>query len=290
MKTPNTTLTRIVAGLGFCGLAFAAAAQHYPAGAEGIKAATLPPTGLYFRDYNFFYWADDFESGPPGFDVFAYVNAPRLIWQTEEKMLGATFGMDIIVPFGYSEVEALGTSDDVFGLGDISLEPLLLSWHTKKFDFSAAYALWLPTGDFDRKDLANMGKGFFTHMFTAGATWYPDEQKSWAISLLNRYEINHEQDDTKITPGQTLTMEWGISKGVCKGVDVGLVGYWQNQITKNTGPGTRDDLAHVVALGPEIATFCEKLKLFATLRYNFEFAAKDRPEGSTITLTFTRPL
>ena len=30
---------------------------HYPAGAEGIKGASLPPPGVYFRDYNIGYFA-----------------------------------------------------------------------------------------------------------------------------------------------------------------------------------------------------------------------------------------
>jgi hypothetical protein len=55
-------------------------AGHYPVGAEGIKGGSLPPPGVYFRDYNFFYFADNFKDGPPQFDIFAYINAPRLIW------------------------------------------------------------------------------------------------------------------------------------------------------------------------------------------------------------------
>jgi hypothetical protein len=39
-------------------------AQHYPAGSEGIKAASLPPPGFYFEDYNSFYYSDR----TPGFD------------------------------------------------------------------------------------------------------------------------------------------------------------------------------------------------------------------------------
>ena len=31
---------------------------HYPTGLEGLKAATLPPPGVYLRDYNWFYYAD----------------------------------------------------------------------------------------------------------------------------------------------------------------------------------------------------------------------------------------
>ena len=53
-------------------------------------------------------------------------------------------------------------------------------------------------------------------MQTAGATWYIDEEKTWAVSALNRYEFNTEQRDTDVTPGQTYTLEWGISKTVAR--------------------------------------------------------------------------
>ena len=35
---------------------------HYPAGLEGIKAATLPPPGVYLRDYNWFYYSDQYNN------------------------------------------------------------------------------------------------------------------------------------------------------------------------------------------------------------------------------------
>jgi hypothetical protein len=289
MKT-HRNLQTLVTSLVLLALAGGVSAQqHYPAGAEGIKTASLPPSGVYLRDYNFFYFADRFPDGPPKFDVFAYINAPRLIWMTDKTILGATYGMDLIVPFGYTDVKVGGAKDNRFGLADIQIEPLLLSWHTKQFDVAAAYALWAPTGDFNPRRMANLGMGFWSHMLTAGATWYPDEQKTWAVGLLNRYEIHHEQQDTHITPGQTFTAEWSLSRTVCKGVDLGLVGYWQQQVTKSTGPGTGDGLSHVVAIGPEVLAFCPKLKLFTSLRYNYELNAKDRPEGHTVTLTLTRP-
>src|SRR5450756_3034662 len=61
-------------------------AQHYPAGSEGVKGATLPPTGLSIEDYNSFYYADQLTGfGVPanqGFHSFSYTQAPRLIWMT----------------------------------------------------------------------------------------------------------------------------------------------------------------------------------------------------------------
>ena len=256
---------------------------HYPAGSEGIKAASLPPPGVYFKDYNQFYFAEDYDNGPPNFKVFAYVNAPRLIWITDFKILGGYYGMDALIPIGYMDVTA-GGQDDRFSVGDLCVEPITLSWHTKQFDVAVAYAVWAPVGCHDH--MADLGKGFWSHMLTAGATWYLDAEKTWALSALNRYEIHHEHEDFDITPGNTWTIEWGLSKSLTKTVDVGVVGYYQAQVTNDDpGSGSKD---HVVGIGPEISAFCPKLGLFTSLRYLREFDAKDRSEGNNIVLTLTK--
>ena len=267
----------------------AVVAGHYPAGAEGIKGASLPPPGFYFRDYNMFYSADTFRDGPPDFDISAYINAPRLIWMTDQKIFGAQYGMDIIVPFAYMDWTAGGNSDHYSGAGDIQLEPLLLSWQFKQFDLAAGYAVWMPTGDYDpaRPDLVS--KGFWSHMLTLGGTWYPDKEKTWAVSLLNRYEFCHEQDETHTNPGQVFTTEWGISKSLRPGLDIGLAGYYQQQVTEDTGPMASDKLDRKIGIGPEISAFWPKIGWVTSVRYAHEFAAVERPEGELVTLTLTKP-
>ncbi len=267
--------------------------SHYPVGAEGIKGASLPPPGVYLRDYNFFYTANRVNGLPTGANLFAYVQAPRLIWMTDQTILGATYGMDVIVPFAYKNVWAshIGTAGQ-FNLADIQVEPLLLSWHLKQFDFAFGYALWVPSGNFDAsspaKYLTSPGSGYWTHMFTLGGTWYADEKKTWAVSLLNRYEINTQQDDTDITPGNMLTMEWGLSKTVTPGVDVGLIGYYQQLITKDTGKGAATAFSDVVGVGPEVSAFWPKIGTFTSLRYAYEVTSNNRPQGQTIVLTITK--
>lgn len=263
---------------------------HYPAGVEGIKAATLPPPGVYFRDYNQWYFADDLDNGPPGdFDVFAYINAPRLIWITDFKILGGSYGMDALIPLGYSSVEAgsIGLDDSRWSIGDLFLEPITLSWHTKRFDAAVGYGVWAPTGGFDAGEPAGLGKGFWSHMLTVGATCYLDEQKTWSLSVLNRYEIHHEHGDFDITPGNTWTVEFGLGKSVTKTVEVGLAGYYQTQVTDDDPDSGVND--HVLALGPEINAFCPKLGMFFSLRYLREFEARDRPQGNLFNLTLTKP-
>jgi hypothetical protein len=264
------------------------AQTHYPAGVEGIKAASLPPPGVYFRDYNYIYFADEFKGGPPDFNLLAYVQAPRLIWISDFQVLGGYYGADVLVPFAYQNLEFTGYARDEFGLGDIFVEPITLSWHPKQFDVAVGYGFWAPSGDFDVSNPVSPGKGFWTQMFTAGATWYPDEAKTWSLSALNRYEINQENDDTGITPGNYWTLEWGIAKTFRKTIDVGLVGYYQLQTTSASGTGSPDGKEHTVALGPEINLFCPKLGLFTSIRYFREVAVSNRPEGHTVNVTFTK--
>src|SRR5512135_3445666 len=87
---------------------FIQAQTHYPAGVEGIKGSSLPPPGVYFRDYNYIYFSDQFTEGPPRFDLFANVQAPRLIWITGEKLLGGYYGMDVIVPVAFQDLDMTG--------------------------------------------------------------------------------------------------------------------------------------------------------------------------------------
>ena len=283
-------------------------AQHYIPGTEGIKAATLPPPGVYFRDDNFFRWEDDISSTRTfpfvtnlKIHTSRYVNQPRITWMTAWKIFGADYGMDLIVPFGYTRSDSLFRlefnglpvavrqfEDSRWGLGDIQIEPLLLSWHFKRFDFSFGYAVWAPSGDFDAFDL-NIGLGFWTHMLTAGGTWYIDENKTWALSILNRYEINQEQRDTKATFGQTVTVEWGLSKTIWKDIDVGAVGYWQQQVTEDEGTILiSNELSHLLAVGPEISCHWPNIGLTTSVRYLHDFESKDTPEGDTVVLSLKK--
>ena len=112
-------------------------------------------------------------------------------------------------------------------------------------------------------------------MQTAGATWYVDEAKTWAVSALNRYEFNTEQRDTHVTPGDAYTLEWGISKSVCKEADLGVVGYYQQQVTSSSD---KSPLNRVAAIGPEIDCMFPKQMFFVSLRYNFEIHSRE-PRG-----------
>jgi hypothetical protein len=296
MKTP---IARLLLAGGFAALAFSLQAQpsaHYVPGVEGIKAASLPPPGVYFRDYNYFYWSDRLndshgnKNGPADLDAFTYANLPRVMWITDVKFLGGYVGVDGFLPLVYQQASANTPAGpfngDTFGAGDLYAEGTL-SWHLKQFDFAVASGVDAPTGDSpsQRGPSTTPGLGYWTFMQTAGATWYVDEAKTWAVSALNRFEFNTEQRDTHITYGDAYTLEWGVSKSVCKEAELGVVGYYQQQVTGNS---SGDPLNRVAAVGPEVSFSIPPEMLFFSLRYDYEFMAESRAQGHTIVLTITK--
>jgi len=277
-------------------LLLAQPSAHYVPGAEGVLGATLPPPGVYLRDYNYFYWADTL-NGPTGnnvvsksakndpFNVFVYANVPRVVWITDLKFLGGNVGMDGFLPLAYQHLEAGGYNSSTFGIGDF-YGAGNLSWHVQRFDFAVGSGVYAPTGDSPSQSgpSTRIGGGYWTFMQTAAATWYIDSAKTWAVSAVNRYEFNTEQRDTHITPGDAYTLDWGVSKKVCKEADLGVAGYYQQQVTSSAG----QPLNRVAAVGPEVVVTFPNQALFVSLRYNYEFMAENRMQGNAITMTLTK--
>ena len=297
MKLPINSILVTAGLIALPSLLQAQPTAHYVPGAEGIKGASLPPPGWYVRDYNIAYYATRVNdsagrsAGPDNFRAFTYANVPRLIWITDTKVLGGYLGVDALLPLVYQSVRAGGYTSDTFGIGDFFAEATL-SWHIQQFDFSLGAGTWMPTGDSALQPTTRVGAGYWTPMLTAGATWYIDKAKTWSVSALNRYEINTEQRDSHVTPGQAYTVEWGISKTLGKVWDVGVVGYYQQQVTGDSNEMGGDGGNHdrVVSVGPEVSLAFPKQMFFVSFRYLYEFLAENRAQGHTFSLTLTKKL
>ena len=249
------TLGRLTAAtaLSASAMTSAFAAGHYVAGVEGLDAGSAPPPGLYYLGYLVDYHIDSI-SGAPGKntgDVYAYVN--RLTWITNRKILGAAYGMEAVVPLQRTSLRfnGLGVSSTSRGAGDIYLAPLILAWHGTQYDLTFSVGEWMPTGSYSSTNPSSIGLGYHGTMLTLGGTLYLGAGKAWSASALMRYEVNGAQQDTGLTPGNELSLEWGIGHPIGGGQQVGLVGYLQNQTTGSTGPGSSPLDPRKAAIGLE---------------------------------------
>lgn len=92
--------------------------------------------------------------------------------------------------------------------------------------------------------------------------------------------------------GDIDTLEWGVSKAVGN-VDLGLTGYYQQQVTATqgptfNGPTWRGERVRVAGIGPEVEYTCPEWGVTASLRYAYEFTAMDHSQGNLITLSLTK--
>jgi hypothetical protein len=128
--------------------------EHYLIGSEGIEAGSLPAPGIYIDDVNLYehlHVADNFDD----LRTSSYIIAPRARWLSGETFLGASYGVELMLPiicqdatlqrqfFGQSGTFSLSQWE----AADLEISPFLLSWHLKHFDIRVGYSFWVPTGD-----------------------------------------------------------------------------------------------------------------------------------------------
>ena len=282
------------------GLALAGETGHYVSGVEGIKCSTLPPPGVYYKLYNALYRSDELrdkngDKVPLSFDLTVFAPVSRFLWVTDQKILGADFFMDVTIPLTYTDISIreIGVSDTRFGLGDINIEPIGLAWHGRRYDAAASLSLWVPTGAYDESEPASPGKDFWTLMVTAGGTCYLDADRTWAASVLMRYEMHSEKRDADVTPGDNFLFEWGVSKALAGIWDVGLTGYCSWQVEDDSGTDVtwdRDVHDRAFAVGPEVSVFLPSITTGVSMRLQWELETQDRPRGMMAVLTFTKAL
>lgn len=228
-------------------LAFAAAAVsvtsfaagHYVPGVEGIQAASVPPPGIYYLGYLINYNINEISGAPGDNTGTVSVLANRGVWISSHKFLGADYGMEAIAPIQANSLtfNGIGYGGTSRGLGDIYLGPVVLGWHGSNWDGVFALGEWLDNGSYSASIPSSVGLGYKSTMLTLGGTFYPDVKKEWSASILARFEKNGTQSQTGITPGNGLSVEWGIAKQIGGGKQLGLVGYYQDQTSNNSGPG-----------------------------------------------------
>ena len=286
-----------------CGAAFGAHG-HYVDGVEGINAGTAPPEGFYWRMYNLYYTASQMKDNkgetPGDFKAHVYAMANRFIYSTPIEILGGNLVVDAIVPLVYTDLYYKVGDNKImdanrFGVGDILVEPFVLSWHGERWDALAGVGVYMPSGGFrdPRSDFlrhaADPGKGFWTFMGTLGGTVYMDAEKTWSASALARYEIHTEQSYTGTTPGNDFHLEWGVGKTFDKIFTTGAAGYCNWQTTRDTGNlANRDQRERGYAIGPEIGFVRPDWKFQVSLRSLFEFKNRNAPQGITTALVLTK--
>jgi hypothetical protein len=278
----------------------------------GLLAGTQAPPGFYVIPLFYDYQADvlldrngdKLSPVAGGGSIDAQAAIAGLMWVSEKKILGGTYGFSIWPgvtnnALGFPPLEI--DEEVSTGLADLYIQPITLGWNTARADFIAGLGIYAPTGEFEAGGDNNRGLGMWTYELFGGTTLYFNEAKSWHFAAFAAYETHGEKDGTDVRVGNILTLEGGFGKSLMDGAaNVGIAYYAQWKVSDDDfgldfslPGGPRFDRHRVYGFGPEVTIpLASKSKLygFLNLRYFWETGARSTLEGNTFLLTFSFPV
>lgn len=237
--------------------------DQYPNGAENWFAGAVPPPGQYLINY-FGYYEGKLKDGdgdkvrlPDGSnpEVSAWFESLRYVYVTEQKLFGADWAWHVIVPIVHQSLDIgpLGGEASVTGLGDVTIDPIILAWHGPEWHFATGLDINLPLGVYDKHDSRkSIGANYWSFEPIFAASYLG--ASGWEVSAKFMYNIKTENEDTDYQSGDEFHMDYLVGKHVGDW-SFGLSGYYLKQVTddeqygRTVGDGNRGE---VFAIGPSI--------------------------------------
>lgn len=261
----------------------------YPNGAEDFMSGAVPPPGTYFVNYFDYYSADKLADNSgnkliPGFKLNVTADVLRFIHVTDKQILGGNWAMHLLLPIVNIDVTVPGASKSKTGLGDIILSPFVLAWHSKNWHAVTGLEFFIPTGSYDKKDLANTGRNYWTFEPVVAGTYVTDS--GYEVSGKFMYDINTKNSDTDYLSGHEFHVDYALGKKIDK-FTLGAAGYYYQQVTddESKGVAVKNNSGSVVAIGPSLKYDYKRMSF--SLKYLFETAACNRPQGDNLWFKFS---
>ncbi|NNU69747.1 transporter [Rhizobium sp. WYCCWR 11152] len=307
-------LTMIAAVALLPNLAFAAerGAGFYLLGSKGPAAGILPPPGVFFQNDIWIYNGNlgggkQLPTGgriAVGVEGKAVLAAPTVLWVLPEEVLGGRLGFGATVPFGWMETDADLTlagprggtasgsiTDTIFTIGDPVVSGTL-GWDAGNFHWTTGVLVNVPIGDYQDGEISNLAFHHWGADISAAVTWL-DPTIGLDLSAAVGMTFNAENPATDYRTGNEFHVEWAAVQHFNEQFDAGLIGYYYDQVSGDSGAGASGDFkGRVAAIGATIGwTFkAGEVPISTRIKYFHEFAAENRAEGDAVYLTISMPL
>ena len=287
-------------------------AGFYLLGSKGPGAGMLPPAGVFFQNDIWIYDGNlgggkNLPTGgrlAVGVEGKAVLEAPTFLWVLPEEVLGGRLGLGATIPFGWMETDADLTlagprggmasgsiTDTVFTIGDPIVSGTL-GWDAGNFHWTTGLMVNVPIGDYQEGEISNLAFHRWAADVNAAVTWL-DPAIGLDLSAAIGVTFNGENPSTNYRTGTEFHFEWAAVQHFNKQFDAGLVGYYYDQLTGDSGSGASGPFkGKVAAIGATIGyTFMAgELPISTRLKYFHEFGAENRAEGDSFFLTVSMPL
>jgi hypothetical protein len=221
--------------------------------------------------------------------------SPVLGGQLTLGMLGgfgrtdASIAGTLTASVGPLSVTRSGVIDDArWGIADL-FPQAMLKWNSGVNNYMVYMMGNIPVGTYDPSRLANFGLGHGAIDGGGGYTYF-NPKTGWEFSAVAGMTYNFENTDTDYRNGVDFHVDYAASKFLSKQLHVGLVGYYYQQLTADSGQPLilGDFKSRIAGIGPQIGYLFPvgDMQGYVNLKGYGEFAAQNRADGWNLWLTF----
>ncbi len=266
--------------------------DQYPNGAENWFVGVIPPPGLYYVNYFGYYSGqlknasgDNVRLNGAVPMVQATFNAFRFVEMTKVKILGAEYGVHVIVPLVYQSMNLNGRNSTT-GVGDITIDPCILGWNWGQWHAVAAFDIDLPSGTYSQTDpRVSVGAHYYGFEPLFALSYLPPS--GWELSSKFMYNIKTTNQATDYHSGADFHMDYVAGRHLGNWM-LGASGYALKQTTDDTVagqtvpavPGWWDAgrRGQVFAIGPSVG-YTNARQMTFIVQWQHELLVADRFGG-----------
>lgn len=268
----------------------------YLKGYRDFMTGVLGSPGVHLRHDLYMYHGSEQSTVPQGQLRVGYQSTINILGATVVtpfRLFDADYGFSVRSAYSFNHADqsvtpprpALPTtvrSGDLAALHDVVVSPLLLGWHSGNWHWNFATSVWLPVGNYERGRLINTGRNTWAWAPQLGVTYF-DPKTGWEVSGAASYVVSEVNPATNYRSGQIFHFDYAAGKMLTQNFKLGIVGYYMQQTTADSGSGATagERMVRVVGLGPG-ATFTVKINerpIVLVAKYYREFDAQNTTQG-----------
>jgi hypothetical protein len=273
--------------------------SNFPAGAQTIGAAFLPPPGgTEAYGYLLYYSGNSFRDGAghptsPGVRASVFAQAPRVVHTWKWSLGGIHVSSGLVGETDYIKLKIAGQHHESTGLDLLGIEPFDLTASLGKWHFLSGTQFYIPLGPYDRNAVANASSHYAALAQQFGITWLPTPK--WDFSLNPYVEFNMRNAATGYRSGNQFGLTWGGGYRPFPGAQqwqFGLSGFYIYQYT--------DDRDHGVTvpggfrlkkngIGPQLMYWFSPAAVLH-VKWQEEMGVRNGPKGDLYWVEFAFPL
>ncbi len=227
----------------------------------------------------------------------AYADCMLVVYTFKPKVLGGQCAALASLPVAHLTVEAdletpnglVHRSQTTSGLGDMFFAPFTIGWKVKDFNIGTLMGFYAPTGKYERTNLANLGKNYWTFEPTFYMS-YMGHQNMVEVSLFTGVDFNTTNDETDYKTGTqwhvegTVAKHWMTKSHAIWGIGANI--YYYQQITGDSGSGAKlgDFKGRSFGVGPALSFIkhTKKALIAAEVKWLPELNVKNRLKGNSV--------